>query len=116
MVRKCFSKTAKMNGPCAWFGECVFQSGSNGNFFRTTHKTFAAATTLISESTHIIAFITSDISELRNIDTVGSSSEIIFILKSFNLTASASTQVMIHNIMSQFAAAAPQSVRPDVGR
>src|SRR4030095_5096980 len=101
MIRKCFSESAKAKRPDSWFGQCFLEVHSYSDFFRTPLISLPASAALVTESAQIVPFVISYIPELWNIKTVGSSSEIIFIIKTFNHTTGTYTQVMVHDIMPQ---------------
>src|SRR5258706_1581203 len=71
-----------------------------------------ACTSLVSESTNVIAFITKEIAVTWNIKSIGPPSEIIVVKISIYCSAYAYIQVMVHYIMPQFTTAAAKTIRP----
>src|SRR5262249_4528981 len=68
--------------------------------------------TLVTKPTHIIPFFTKQVAETGNIKTCRAPAEIIFVLIAVHGTRSAYPEMMVHQVMAQFAAAAAQSARP----
>src|SRR6185437_16650791 len=76
--------------------------------------TFPASATLIAKTAQVIPLVAENIPEPGNINSIGPSTEIIFVVISFHNAAGANAQVVVHNIMAEFPAAAAQPVGPDV--
>jgi len=106
MIRQCLTKTANTHGPCARFCYGVFELATYLKFSNIPAPTFTTATTLVTKTADIIAFFAAQVTVPRNVNAVSPSAEIVFIFKPFYCARSAYAQVVVHYIMTQFAAAA----------
>src|SRR5437763_10582394 len=112
MIRKGLSECTEPHGPLPWFSQCIFKFASYIHFSDLSAPSLAAGSTLVAKSTDIISFIAKQISKSGHIYSVWTATIIVFIIVSFGNAGCSATEVMIHYVMSQFSAAAAQSVRP----
>ena len=112
MIRKYLAKSPDIHSPRTWLCQRLLVFLSNGVFRYLMIIPFTASSTLIAKATQIIPFVAKKIAIPGNIDTIGASAEIILVLITLYMSAGAHTQMMVHQVMPQFAAAAAQSVGP----
>src|SRR5690606_5625834 len=103
------------NGPDARFGQCIFQVCTNAQFRHVPVPTLAARRTLIAEATQVIAFFITQIAKAWNVKTGRTTTVVILVFKTFYHRAGTYAEMVIHDVVAQLAAAAAQTVRPDIG-
>ena len=102
VIRQHLSKTTKKHSPFSRLKNCIFKFfpiGIFSNYFIPTISTCPSLVAISPKKIHFFRF-TFDVSESRYINTIGSTSRVIFIIKSINFSNCTSTQLMIHNVMA----------------
>src|SRR5579863_606824 len=105
MVRQCLAKPADVHGPVTRFAQRIFKISAYAVFRNVPAERFPRSASLVTESADIIPFFAVQIAETRYIDAIGSASEIIFVLVPFHMPACTYAQVMVHQVVTQLAAA-----------
>ncbi|MNE33935.1 hypothetical protein D3C80_1276330 [compost metagenome] len=114
MIREYLSKACCADSPLAGVSKCIFKTTTYIEFGNLSAPTFTAGTALVTEATQIISFVTAYINKSGNIKSIGPLTEYIAVFVAFHYSRSTDVVMMVHHIMSQFAAAAPQTFGPNV--
>src|SRR5580692_1578413 len=112
MIGERFAKSSHSKTPSSGFCNGFLKFFPDAILCHIMSPTFATSTTLVTKSTDIVSFVSKEIAESWNIHSVGAASSIVFVFVSVNGSTGPYSQVVIHQVMPQFAAAASQSVRP----
>src|SRR5690606_41074489 len=83
--------------------------------FPTRRSSVLAGGTLISESSQVVTLFTVHIAEPGNVEAIRSASVVILVLIAFDPAACTNTEVVVHQVMPEFAATAAETIWPHIG-
>src|SRR5215213_7007696 len=107
MIGKYFTECCDAHSPGSRFSQFIFKLLPYTEFSNIAFPVITACRSLVSETSDEITLfrVFRDILEPGNVNSIGSSSEKIFIIISFRYTTCTATEVMVHHIMAKLTAA-----------
>src|SRR5215218_1979421 len=114
MVRQNLSKTADAHIPSSGFCKCIFILCANAEFSNVLAPAFTGSAALVTKSAYIITLVAKHVPIAGYVNSIRTTTIDVFVFVTFYPATGANTQVMIHQVMTQFSAAASQSIRPNV--
>src|SRR5690606_2222711 len=114
MVRQYLTECTEAHGPAPRFTHCILPLATDAHFSNLAAPPPTTGAPLVTEAPEIVAPVIANITETRDIQPIGPTSIIVSVFISFHAAACAATEMVVHGIVTQFAAAATQSPFPDI--
>src|SRR5690554_6440728 len=108
-MRKDFAEGSYTNCPFSRLTKSIFKLCTNIQFSHIPRPATSACTSLIAEATEIVAFVIAYVLKARDINTVRTTTIVVAIVETFHTATSSKPEMMIHYVVTEFAAAAAQS-------
>src|SRR5690606_11029467 len=112
---KDLAETGHADGPRSGFGQGLLERRADAEFGDLAGPALAAGVALVAEAAGVVALVAAHVAETRDVKAVRAATVDDFVLVTLDRTAGADAEVVVHHVVPEFARAAAQAARPEVG-
>lgn len=101
MVRQHFTEPGHADAPVARHGQRLLQVGTDVQLGDLARPAGAAGTALVTEPAQVAALVGGHVAEPRNVETAGTTTEVVLVFVALDPARGARTEMMVHHVVPE---------------
>src|SRR5690606_38446146 len=102
------------DGPVAGRAQRLLQPGPDPQFGHGPGPALPACPALVAEPAQVVAPVAADVAEARDVEAAGTASGVVLVFKAVDDALGADLEVVVHDVVAQFAGRGTQPALPHV--